>query len=361
MTNISERANLLKDAENYFNFSKELFKNTKKDNESSSFFGFIKAFLLILFPSYSIALSYPKCFISLQNSTYYDLIKKYLIDDAFTGFSTIVLFYISIVILLNIIEYLFKINRKLLDYTLYDFFYVYDGYDKLKLYLTSRHIDYIKSATDSINLYNDNNLTTIDLIKYDPGLRSFGNPEHQMNQIQKEYSWFKVTDDTKIIATGLSKFENLVKSSFKSKKNLNIILSIMELLVIYEYSKILIRSDMQDKDQVEAVGLSCILEFGKKVNSEYQANNIEQIKIQSPKIIKEITVLLEKFHKGIESTNLIVRLFWWWLFLQATITPFTLLVCAMLNVSYDGDIVGIISGGPITVAAGLALFINAKK
>lgn len=360
MTDLLDKADLLKNAENYFNLLREKFIYTKKSDETDSTFGriqilafFIPLILCVVFP----IMEQSEDIGFLKSNEYYIILKNYIKDEPIHSIFIIACSYILLQIVIQLIGSL--INRKnesnSLDGDIYSFCLAFDSYIKLKNYLQSSQKEYIRSIVSSIDIYNGKISTTLDMIERDPGLRFHGNPLHQINHLQSEYNWFRVTDDTQTIASGFGKFPYLLKESLEKQINLNNILYLIELIVVYEYCKILAQSEKQDKNKVEIYGFLSILEFGKKTNELMQYDKKEEFKGDFVKLTKRFEKYKQTFQTGIESPRLIIRLLWWWLFWQIAIIMIVIFVVKISNVNLDGNIVSAMVATPVAGAIALAV------
>lgn len=365
MISLLDKTNLLNDAERYFNLLQESFVYTRNDNKNTSATDRIRSLtfwtLPIILLLFFVDLSEYTGFI--KNNAYYISIVKYLSFYTKNWFVIVVCCYVSIFVLTGIVDFFIAKRKKpkLLDYSYYDFCLIFDSYSNLKSYLINRRKEYFESAIKSINEYNSNMSTTIDVIESDPGLRWHGNPVYQINQLKRRYTWFKVTNETQIIASGYGKFPYLVRENIKSNNNIEYILELIELIVIYEYCKILTQSDIREKTEIESYGYLSIFKFGEKVNEMWQNDEIQENQSAYHSLGAILSKYITLFNLGIKSSKITIRLFCWWVFLQIPITIIVLLLAKALNVNFDGDVIAAIAGAPITIAAGLAVFDTSKS
>lgn len=328
--NLLDRSTLIADAEKYYNLLYEKFLFTRKDRQTTRPFEWIPHYsLLALLGLGALLLSYKSDKLKfLEKYDFFSLIKNSVLDNEKITFISISAVYFGIIIFTGIIDFIFEKQKKskLLDYDLYDFCLIFDSYSKLKSYSINKIDDYIISMIPAINEYIENTSITVDVIESDPGLRFFGNPIHQLNQLERRFSWFKATDETKMIAKAFGALPYIIKEISNKNSNWERILPLLENLLIFEYTKILAQSKTSDNNEIKELGFSSLHEFGKLANEMYKFD--ETLNIESPitQFNDKIKTTVTKISQLLFSKNFFVLFSSWFVF----VLLFTLAILSLL-------------------------------
>lgn len=356
--NLPNRPNLIAGAEKYYNLLHEKFSFTKKDRQATSTLERIRNYSLLMLVGYgALVLSYKsKKLISLENNEFFSVLKRSILDNEQITFITAIVIYFGIIFFTWIIEYLFdkKKEPKLLNDDLYNFCLAFDSYSKLKSYSISKREEYVKSMLPSINQYIENTSITLDVIESDPGLRFYGNPIHQLNQLERRFSWFKTTDETKLVAKAFGVLPYIITEISNKNSNWESILPLLENLLIYEYTEILTRSEISNKDEIKKLGLSALHEFGKLANEMNKFDESLNLTNPTTRFGDTIKTTFDKANKLFFSKNFFVLSLTWFVFVLLFSFAILSLLMKLTRVAIDSEIlIGAFAaalGGSIMIA-----------
>ncbi|NIJ46607.1 hypothetical protein FHR24_003097 [Wenyingzhuangia heitensis] len=168
----------------------------------------------------------------------------------------------------------------------------------------------------------------------------------------KEYEWLEFTNETNEILNSLSSTESKLERRIKLKTELDKTLPLIDLIVLYEFSKIKPNESNCDGIEIKNQRVNYIKEFAKELNNIKEIDDVVEDTNIKRDIIKTITTPIINLFS---SSNILTMFFSWLILLTILFVISSILVIKSLKLEIDSTIlIGLLTApflGAITLVA----------
>lgn len=231
--------------------------------------------------------------------------------------------------LLLAVYYTMRFNKRALGDEYLSFYYAFSLKKNLKSYLINgnsiydtTNIRFFNKLAEQINTFKVSDQLSLTIQKL-------------YNEIRKQHNWIEFTPETINIVNSISSINDKIFQRIKSKKNIDKILPLIDLLVLYEFSIIKPEIINSKGIKLEEKQVDYFKEFIEELNKTDSVEHLFVIKERERLRTKSIFAMINNF---LYSPNILILFFCWLLLLVFVFIPVSSLIISLLNIKLDSTI-----------------------
>lgn len=337
----------------YYNSVNEMFFYRIKNNwkiESSSFLFFIS----VVFTIFNVIPLLP------LNDNYFlflfEFIKKNF-DVPFKeynfwikwGLGSLTSSLISLILYIPYKYWDIRDTKKALRNKYLPFCYVYTLRKEIKSYLINDNLAHLENTVE----YFNNVMKTMTIYNAETGSKGFFvNLVKLRTELKNQFSWIDFSADSNQIIDSFLKIESRITRRLKQKIELEKILPLIDLITLYEFSKIKPDELNQNGIQLSNCRDGFLIEFAKEINSLDEIENLNDLDKNTIHKIKLASLTIANLFI---SSNILVLFLSWLVLLSILFIMLTMILITSIKLNIDSTIfIGILTApflGAITLAA----------